>query len=185
MDYKELDGASAIAQAAPVHLTFTGKLVARDHARKWCPWNIPSNGAAQIYRAPGGSLYTVIYAGNGFLPGAVSGGCGNIFALCDGKWTDDCLGQIFPYYTTAAFASPEVEQAMQLGGQRHLLKYLQWEASGFAGKLTVTVLVNSLNNPWPISATIPLRADPNYDDEWGGGQASGQRFFLKFTVKPS
>ncbi len=184
VDYKQLDSASQIAEAAPVHVTLSGKLIARDHARKWCPWNVKTNGAAQIYREAGGPLFTVFYAGNGFPPNAVAGGCGNVFALCDQKLTDDCAGQIHPYYITAAFTNAEVEQALQLGGQRKLLKYLQWQVSG-TGKWTVTPLIDSLNNPWPITATLPLRADPFYDDEWGGGQASGQRFFLKFTVNPS
>jgi hypothetical protein len=184
VDYKNLNSAEEISEGAPVHTTFTGKLMARDHARKWCPWNVPANGAALIYRNPGGPLYVAFFAGNGAFPGSVAGGCGNVFSLCDGKLTDDCLGQIFSYYITAAFAPPDQEQALQLGGQRKLLQYLQWNADG-TGLITVTVLVDSLSNAWPISATLPLVADPTRDQEWGAGQASGQRFFLKFSVAPA
>jgi hypothetical protein len=183
VDYKNLNSAEEISNSPPIHVTFTGKLAARDHARKWCPWNIPANGGALIYRAAGGPLYTVFFAGNGGFPGTIAGGCGNVFTLCDEKLTDDCLGQIFPYYTTAAFTAPDSEQALQLGGQRKLLQYLQWNADGL-GNLTITPLVDAISNPWPITATIPLRADPTSDDEWGGGQASGQRFFIKFAVAP-
>ncbi len=164
-------------------MTYTGKLAARDHARKWAPWNVPSNGAAMIYRSPGGPLTTIFYSGNGGFPGTIEGGCGNIFILCPNKMTDDCTGRMFPYYFTYGFTSAELEQALQLGGQRHLLQYLQWNALG-VGKLTVTPYINTLSNPWPINATIPLRADPTYDDEWGGGNAQGQRIFLKFEVNP-
>ena len=184
MDYKELDGAEQIADSPPIHLTFTGKLSARDHARKWCPWRVPANGAALMYLNPGGPLFPIFFVGNAAYPGTVSGGPGNVFTFCDDAYTDDYLGEIFPYYFTAAFASAELEQALQLGGQRHLLYYLQWYALGF-GNLTVTPHVNTITNPWPITATLPLRTDPTYDDEWGGGQASGQRIFLKFAGSPA
>lgn len=183
MDYKNLDGADEISAALPVFRGSSGELEAREHARKWCPWNIPANGAAMIYRAVGGPLYTVFMGGNGQYPGVSTAGCGNIFALCDSQLTDDCLGQIFPYYVTYAFTSQRIEQQMQLGGQRHLLQYLQWNAAG-TGNLRVTPYVNTLSNPWPIVATIPLTADPTRDEEWGGGQASGQRIFLKFESLP-
>ena len=179
VDYKELDGAYQIAEASPIHMSLQGKLLARDHARKWCPWVFSANGAALVYRNPGGPLYTVFFAGNGAFPGTVGGGCGNVFAPCSGATTDDCFGSLSPYYTTYAFTSVETEESRQLGGQRHLLQFLQWNARG-TGNLQVTPLIDTLSNPWPITATVPLRADPTYDDEWGGGQASGQRIFFKF-----
>ncbi len=184
VDYKGLDSAAEIAAADPIRISARGEMAARELSRKWCPWNIPANGGSLIYRFAGGPLYEVFLVGNGGFPGTISGGCGNIFALCDGRLTDDCLGQIFPIYITYAFASVDLEQALQLGGQRHLLYYLQWAAAG-QGRLRVTPLVNSITNPWPIKATVPLRADPLYDDEWGGGQASGQRVFLKFEGLPA
>jgi len=184
VDYKNLDTAFEIAQSPPIHVTFTGKLAARDHARKWAPWNVPANGAAMIYRVPGAALTTVFFLGNGQFPGVSTGGCNNIYALCPGRLTDDCLGQIHPYYTTYAFTSAELEQGLQLGGQRHLLYYLQWSALG-TGNIKVTIFVNTLSNPWPIDLNIPLRLDPDSDDEWGGGNASGQRFFIRFDGLPA
>lgn len=183
VDYKYLDTAYEIAQSPPVHVSFSGKLAARDRARKWCPWNIPANGAAMLYCSPDGPLFPVFFVGNGFFPGTVAGGCGNVFALCSAKLTDDCLGQIRPYYTTYAFTSQESEQVMQLGGQRHMIQYLQWNATG-VGKLTLTPMVDDPSNAWPITATLPLAKIATYDSEWGGGQASGQRFLLKFAVNP-
>ncbi len=183
VDYKNLDTAFEIAQSPPIHVAYSGKLAARDHARKWAPWNMPANGAAMIYRVPGGPLSTVFYLGNGQLPGVSPAGCSNIYALCPGRMTDDCLGQIYPYYTTYAFTSAELEQGMQLGGQRHLLYYLQWLALG-TGNIKVTIFVNTLSNPWPVDLNIPLRVDPDSDDEWGGGNAAGQRFFIRFDGLP-
>ena len=190
MDYKNLDTAFEIAQSSPIHVTFTGKLAARDHARKWAPWNVAgANGAAMIYRDAGGPLYTVFFLGNGQFPGVSSSGCGNIFALCEDNHTDDCLGQIFPIYTTAAFTGAEAEQALQLGGQRHLLYYLQMYVLGILGatvqpNLRITVYPATLSNPWPINMILPLRGDPTFDDEWGAGNATGQRFFIKFEGIP-
>ncbi len=165
-------------------MAYSGKLAARDHARKWAPWNVPANGASMIYRVPGGPLSTVFYLGNGQFPGVSPAGCSNIYALCPGRMTDDCLGQIYPYYTTYAFTSTELEQGMQLGGQRHLLYYLQWLALG-TGNIKVTIFVNTLSNPWPVDLNIPLRVDPDSDDEWGGGNAAGQRFFIRFDGLPA
>jgi len=185
VDYQQLYTAYEIAEANSIHISFTGKLTVRERSRKWCPWNIPANGAAMIYRAVGGPLTTVFFVGNGLYPGKLPGGCGNAFALCDNKFTDDCLGQFFPYYTTYAFTSAQDEQGLQLGGQRHLLQYLQWNASGQVGNIRVTLYVNTLSNPWPIKTVQPLLADPTRDNEWGGGQASGQRVFVKFEGLPA
>jgi hypothetical protein len=185
VDYQQMDTAYEIAAGDPIHMTMTGKLDGREISRKWCPWNIPANGAAMIYRAVGGPLTTVFFVGNGMYPGSVPGGCGNVFALCDNKLTDDCLGQFFPYYVTHAFTPPTNEQSLQLGGARHLLQYLQWNAAGQVGNIRVTLYIDTLSNPWPISATLPLRADPTYDDEWGGGSANGQRIFIKFEGLPA
>ncbi len=182
VDYKELDGAYQIAQADPIQETIRGR-VGRDAARKWTRWNIPANGAAQIYRAVGGPLVTVLFSGNGAYPNTVAGGCGNTFTICGNSLTDDCLGAMAPYYFTYAFTSAELEQGLQLGGQRHLLTYLQWYILG-VGTQIVTPYVNTLSNPWPITSRLPLRADPTYDDEWGGGNAQGQRIFFKFEVVP-
>lgn len=184
VDYQQMDTAYEIAQGDPIHMSISGKLSVREISRKWCPWNIPANGAAMIYRSVGGPLYTVFLAGNGAFPGTVEGGCGNVFALCDDKLTDDCLGQIVPYYVTHAFSPTEIEQALQLGGQRHLLQYLQWNIAG-VGRVRVKVLVNTLSNEWPIKLTIPMVADPVRDNEWGAGNSSGQRFFIKFEGLPA
>ena len=175
LDYKNLDSAEQIAAADPMHPA--------EPMRKWCPWRIPTNGGALIYRVPGGPLYPVFYSGNGELPGLSTDGCGQVWGICEGKFTDDCLGLIRPYYITAAFTGAAVEAGAGLGGQRHLVQYMQWNIEGI-GRIKVTTFVNSLSNPWPISVTLPMRLDPLRDDEFGGGQASGQRFFFKLEPLP-
>lgn len=183
MDYKYLDSSYEIAQSPPIHVNLAGKLMARDHARKWCPWNIPANGGAMLYSTPGGGLSPVFYGGTGLSPATHSAGPGNVYSTYGGGLTDDWLGQMNPYYTTYAFTSADTEQGMQLGGQRHMVQYCQWNAAG-TGNLTVTIYVDDLSNAWPINVMVPVPSITTNDAEWGGGQASGQRFFLRFSVAP-
>lgn len=186
MDYKQLDTAAQIAQADPVDNGRT-----REPARKWGPWDLAANGGVQMYRSVGGPLTTVLLGGNGQFPGVSDDGCGNVFTLVE-HTQDSCQGRISSYYFTYAFTGEQGEQSYSLGGQRKLLQYLQWAAAG-TGHLKVEVHPTALTSldlvaphdnifidPWPLDVVVRLREDPKFDFEWGGGQASGQRFFLKF-----
>lgn len=181
MDYKGLSSAYEIAEATPMSVGGRGIMGQRENARKWGPWNYQTNGAALMYREAGGPLVPVFFTGNGFFPGSVAGGTGNVCTLTG---IQDDTGNFDPYYFTYAFTGEEIEQGLGLGGQRKLLQYLQWATKG-QGTLKVTIYPNTMSNPWPITFTGPLRTDPTYDDEWGAGQASGQRFFLKFEAIPA
>jgi len=69
MNYKQLDTALQIAAAGPIHAGIgREKLAATDLKRKWTRWNLPMNGAALMYREPGGDLETVLFGGNGKYP---------------------------------------------------------------------------------------------------------------------
>jgi hypothetical protein len=169
MDYKTMDTAAQIAAADPVSETGAGNSYGQERARKWGPWDIPTTGpAAAMYRAVGGKLETVLLGANNIE---------NVFLLVE--QAEDAWGPIDWYYFTYAFTGEQGEQSYQIGGQRKLLQYLQWNARG-TGYLKVTVFPGTLSNPWPLNVTVKMREDPRYDDEWGAGQASGQRFFLKF-----
>ena len=181
-DYKELDTSFQIAQGAPVHTSFSGKLIATDHTRKWTRWNATMNGAALVYRQPG-QLLVVMFGGNGQYPGSVAG-TGNVYILCPNQLTDDDFGQMSPYYTTYFFPSHDQEQGMGLGGQRKQLQYFQFLVSG-VGNITVTPLVNSLNNPWNFTCVRAMSTDPTYDLEWPGASAIGQRIAFKFESSPA
>ena len=101
MNYREMDTAEEIAAAAPIHTSYTGRLIATDHTRKWCPWNLTMNGAALMYRAPG-QIQPVFFAGNG-QPLGTANGFANVYTLNSAMLTDDDFGQINPYYLTYAF----------------------------------------------------------------------------------
>lgn len=78
MNYLGLESAEEIASGAPVHLSLSGKMVTRDLARKWAPWNIPMNGGALMIRQAG-ALTPVFFGGSGSVPApSLSGTCNTI-----------------------------------------------------------------------------------------------------------
>lgn len=187
VDYRELDTAEQIAQSSPIHTSYSGRLIATDHVRKWTRWNLTMNTAALMFRQPG-VLTPVFAVGNGAFPGAVGGGCGNLYILCVNKLFDDCFGFIPWYYITYAFANHDQEQQNQIGWGRHTLQYFAYEVVGQAGLnngyVKVTALVNQITNPWPLFTQRNVRVNPTYDYEWPGGNAQGQRIFFKFESLP-
>jgi hypothetical protein len=133
MSYRQLDTAYQIATSSPIHVSFSGKLIASDHTRKWAPWRLPIAGAALMYRQAG-ALSPVFFNGNGSALGFFAG-YGNVYTLNAAKFSDDDYGQIFPYYTTYFFVNHDQEQGLtciaadgktkvQLGGGRKLLAFV-------------------------------------------------------------
>lgn len=183
LSYRALDTAYQIAQTAPIHIGFSGKLTAHDNARKWTRWNLAMNGAALMYRgASPARLQLTLFNGNGQTAGAAAG-FGNVYTLSTAKLVDDDYGQIFPYWTTHFFTPGEIEAALQLGGFRHLIEYLSANVSG-VGNVVVTPYINTLTNPWPLTVTRALSADPHFDIEWGAANITGNRVAFKFASVP-
>ena len=192
MNYRELDTAAQIAASGPIRTSYTGKLIATDHTRKWAPWNVAANGAALMYRAAG-VLSPVLFSGWISSSPGVYAGTGNVYTLDPAMLTDDDYGQIFPIYTTYFFVTHDQEQALAwhdgqgkphpLGAGRKLLQYLAAYASG-TGNLGITFLCNSLANPWPLTVTRALVANPTTDLECGGGSAIGNRIAVQFASSP-
>ena len=182
VDYRGLNTAADIGMTGPIRIGFTGKLVATDHARKWSPWNLTLNGAALMYRQQG-ALVPVFFAGNGGSPG-VGASYGNVYTLNAAKLTDDDYGQIFPYYVTYFMPTHDQEQQMQIGGGRKLLVYLQAFIAGI-GTVTITPYCDALTNPWIITGSRALNANPKFDLEWPGGETYAQRMALKFASSPA
>jgi hypothetical protein len=201
MSYRQLDTASQIAASAPIHAGLSGKLVATDHTRKWSPWRRPINGASLMYRqavtGPGGlppeSLSVVLMGGNGATPGA-SAGFGNVYTLSAAKLTDDDYGIVAPYYTTYFFVTHDQEQTLRcqdgtgnqvpLGAMRKLLQYVTAYVPG-TGQIVLTYFCDALTNPWALTTTRTLTANPKYDLECGGGSAIGQRIAIRFATIPN
>lgn len=182
VNYRELDSAYAIANSPPIHTSYTGRLVATDNTRKWTRWNLAFNGAAMMYR--GATLSLTFLAGNGAVPGTVTPGYRNVYNLSPTNLTDDDYGQVYPYYVTYAFPSREQEQGLQLGSVRKLLTYVTAFVSG-TGTMTLSYLVNTLANVWPLNSQRNLLLNPTRDQNFAGGSATGERFFLKFASSPA
>lgn len=183
VNYRELDSASAIAGAAPVHVGFNGKLTAHDNARKWCPWNLTVNGAALMYRAAG-AVQPVFFAGNSLYPNTSSANAyGNVFTLNPAKLTDDSYGQIHPFYYTYFMLAPEVKQALQIGS-REMISYLKAQVSG-VGNITVTAYPDLLSNPWSLTCVRTLATSPKFDLEWSGANCVGDNIAIGFVSAPA
>jgi hypothetical protein len=181
LSYRELNGASAIVNSPPFHPSLSGRLVATDNTRKWCPWMRTLNGAARMYQS-NGELTTVFYAGNG-LPLGAAAGFGNVYALNPLKYTDDDYGQVNPFYTTCFFLDPEQAQSIGITASRIMLAYLTSFISG-VGTVTYSFLCGSLSNVWSISTTRNLSLTPNFDQEVGGGMAQGNRIAIRIASSP-
>jgi hypothetical protein len=186
MDYRELDTATQIASAPPVHISLTGKMICSDLTRKWSRWNIKANTAEVLIRQ--GNLKQMTFGGgNGQTPGAAAG-FGNLYYLDPAKLTDDDYGQIFPYYVTYGFVNHEQEQALGIGSHRKLVKKVCAFATG-TGYLYFTPLVDSLQNALPWSSSRQLTANTNpgnalgQDLEWTQ-TIRGERVFFKWQVAP-
>lgn len=185
LTYTGLTSAAAIAGSPPVHRSLTGKLIASDLGRKWCPYQLPMNGGAMLYQA-NGQLAATFFGGNGTTPN--TGGAqqfGNIYTLSTTKYTDDDYGQRNPYYTTAGFPDKDTEIQNQLGPMK-ILSYLTEFVPSGVGELTIQILYGTLANLWPIQGTgYLLSADQQFNLPFGGGQATGPRFFVKTLSVPN
>ena len=74
------------------------------------------------------------------------------------------------------------EAQLQLGSHQkqlaYLMAYVQWE-----GTMTITPLIENLNNPWPIVCQRTV-SQVNFDLEWGGGYARGSRMAFRIQAVP-
>lgn len=183
LDYREMDTATQIASAAPVHITIQGKMKSSDLTRKWSWWNIAANDL-EILERPGNAREL-------FIAGGARNGAayGNIYSLDPAKLTDDDYGQISPYYTTYAFTDHDQEQALGLGADLHLYKHIHAFVTGM-GMVTITPIRNSLYNFQPALSPRLLTQDINAgnfqgnDLEWSGMTIRGQRVFFRISVQP-
>ncbi len=180
MDYREIDTAYQIAQAASVHISFTGKMIASDLARKWCPWNIAANCGAMLSRSAT-NVQFCLGAGNGVTPGDEAG-FGNVYYLDPAKFTDDDYGVMSPFYTMYFFISRDNETALGVGSMRKLYKRISEFVSGI-GNWTLTLYAASLTNPWPSPPSVQLSTSPT-EDFYHGVNVSTERMAVKFAITP-
>ena len=208
LSYRELETAYQIGTTPPIHTSFTGKLIATDHARKWSRWNMTMNGAALMNFQPASNfagtgnvaLQACFFGGNGAPPGLLPG-FGHSYTLSAAKFSDDDYGLVQPYYDTYFFLGHDQEQALSwqlpngqripIGAGRKLLAYLSAFISApqlqtvTESQITLTFLCNSLTNPWPLTVVRLLSPNPKIDLECGGGSAIGNRIAVRFASQPA
>jgi len=119
-------------------------------------------------------------------PGSsTTGAYGNVYALDAALYTDDDYGQVNPYYVTHPFPDSEAEAAFQLAAGMKMVSYIQTFVSG-VGNVVLSLYYNTLSNLWPLnSGNYPLSESPLWNAEWGAGQCTGQRFFVKIASNPN
>jgi hypothetical protein len=167
LDYHDVGGAEQIASMEPVKLSFSGRKIVSDKARKWCPWTIPANCVAQIEQP---NAQSQIYFGS-------NDGSGHINLLDENALNDN--GSTIPsYYITAAFPDLSVEEPLKLRSHRKLFTYLTLYVTG-SGTLGVTSYPSSLTNAIalnPFTLSNPLVGDLEM-----GLNFSIERAFFKFS----
>ena len=173
MDYRELDAAMQIASAAPVHISFTGRMISSDLTRKWNTWSVPANCGEVMLRPQNGREMCF----------GTWGSVSNVYYLDPLQLHDDMSEKLIsPYYTTYAFLNHDAEVALGTGVHRKLYRYLTMFASG-VGLLTVTPYVDSLTNGWSPLPPYILTLSPTFDIEWGVN-VTGERCFFKIASSP-
>ena len=182
LDYKELDTASDLYGGPSLKIGLTGKMLSTDKTRKWDRWNISANDCDILVRP--GNDKEMAFAG-GTRNGTAYG---NLYTLNAQQFTDDDYGQMSPYYTTYFFVNHEQEQQLGLGTARKLMRKICADIPGI-GYVTITPLVNSLNNPLPQTTPRVLAQDSNpanlvnRDLEWTVA-VRGERIALRIAVFP-
>jgi hypothetical protein len=173
LDFRELTSAPQIADSPPIHISFTGKMIASDLTRKWNSWNLALNCGALL--ALSLNLSSVCFGGG-------AGGNGNAYQLGAYFSTDDDYGQISPFYWTYGFVSREEEQQLGVGGFEKMYPFATAYVSG-VGTMTLTPATESLANVWPAPPAWPLAIGPAADLQFGLN-VEGARCFFKVASLP-
>ena len=183
LDYREMDTATQIANAPPLHITITGKMRSSDLTRKWSVWNVAANDLEILVRPQ--NVRQLFFAGGAFPAGKAFA---NIYSLNQAMYTDDDYGQLAPFYDTYAFMDHEQEIVLGLGAGRKLCKAVHAFAAGI-GLITITPIINSLYNFQPPLSPRILSLDTDQsnflaeDLEWTTA-IRGQRMFFRISVQP-
>jgi hypothetical protein len=178
LDYRELNTSGELQSGSPIHISYSGKMIASDLTRKWTTWNITSNCGEMILRSNG--LSEMVF-GSGNSVGLL-GGFGSLYFLDPTITNDDDYGQINSYYTTSFFINHDTEQALGVGSHRKLFTYLTAFVSG-VGLISVTPIVNQIANVFNPTASRTLLQNPTNDLEWALN-VTGERTAFKIQPTP-
>lgn len=170
LDYRELDTAYEIGKGDTIHISFTGKMIASDLARKWTVWNLAANHADIVQRFGNTSHF------------CIGGPYGNIHYFDAAKLTDDDYGQIASFYVTYFFINHEAEMQLGVGSHRKLYTYLTAYVSG-TGNLLVTPLTDSIFISASPTLSYQLPFSAGNDLEWMLN-VTAERVAFKFQSFP-
>lgn len=181
-DYRGLATGDELAAASPVHFSsITKKLFAFGNSRKWCPWTIVANAAAEIERGDGTAQ---VFLGNG-------AGNGKICELNDAQTSDDGAA-ISSYYTTSYFVPSEMEESLQVKSHRKLFGYLTAYVEG-AGLLNLISFSDAatfsqalvpipLSSPGPRDVELTINVSAERAAFQAGTNTAGAWFRLQRIV---
>jgi hypothetical protein len=170
LNYKELNTFNDLVERAGVKISFTGKLIAWDMARKWSIWQIPCPYADFITQANGQSpLFFCNGAENSEISQQIPG------QLNDNGTVIDSL------YTTYGFVkdSERAEFGPILSAHRNLYKYLDMNLYG-TGPCTITALPNVLTPTYPYVIPAITLANPAQNNVERPMNQTANRLFLQF-----
>jgi hypothetical protein len=181
LDYRNLNTAEAIQGQGPVRISFSGKLIATDFARKWTVWNIPANHGA-IMSLSGDAEPQIVFAGG---DGAgTTRGFGNSYQLVEDYGYDEDYGTIGgrngenkvrpdgtwrpaqAYYVTYFAPSHEQEYAFQTGNARKLFTHLSGYVAGVGFVYVVPLLDRLSRNSTRPPRGRQLSSDLGFDLDW-------------------
>ena len=167
MSYRQLSTGQHIADSPSIHITFTGKVTARELSRKWTWWSIPCSYVTQILR-PDGTNQTV-YCSNS-VP--------KIYQQVKGS-TDDDGAAINSYYITYGFVSDDAAAGLRLTELRRIYLFMTMIVSG-TGQFNVTTINNYLDSgESTVLLPFSLFMNPAFDLECPL-QEEANRLFIRF-----
>jgi hypothetical protein len=162
LDYRNLDG-EAIAFNPPIHISFTGKMIASDLTRKWTQWMLNAWSGELLYQT--GNITPQIALGIQ-NPSAQA----QSYILNQNQFFDDDFGITLlqnASYTTYFFVSHEMEQGLQVGSHRKIYSLASAFIAGI-GNWFLTPNAAALGNMVPQTyGPWPLQANPGSDSPFG------------------
>jgi hypothetical protein len=170
-NYKELMTSGALANEAPIRLTYTGELKTYSLGRKWAAWSIEACYADFITRPD--TTEPLFFCGDTET--------GKIYQQITGNFSDDG-NPMRCQYTTYGFPKLREAQELQLGNHELLAHFMSLLVVG-NGDLRMTVYPDSVDSP-NQNALYPLELQitPPEGDYEIPLNDRGNRFFFGFSV---
>jgi hypothetical protein len=178
MDYRNLSG-EQVAENPPVHISFTGKMIASDLTRKWTQWNLNAYSGELLYRQ--GNITPQIVLGMTNPSNQAQS-----YTFNQNQFFDDDFGVSLMQnatYTTYFFVSHEMEQALQVGSHRHLYSLASAYIAGI-GTWTLKANAAALGNIVGTYGPWPLQSNPGADSPFGIN-ATTTRCAFTITAQPA